>query len=532
MTNAGLSVNMPGKVIILDYFDDLPITGIKNTLYIVRYNDEDEENTKFYEWIENNYNAFTIEGGGGTSVVGNFTRTVAAYADIGTEIPLPQIDDLVIVMTDETHDNDSTIYIYDGAAWEYVGKFTATTRDFEVNPLDINTETTGILLKGNYEKQNALETPIIDPDDNFISEDVNGALAELFTYANDIISRVANAVGNPLNATDAASEMENKLLFLKASLASAITGKGVVTYPYSPLAEMIDNVKAIPVVQLGGILKRTAKLNVTAPYTHNITLSEQLTVNDIATSVLEYVGGDSGIVRYEAEYDNSEFSSFIYDENGVVFDGFMRIRDEWDYPLIEIEEVLLYESEEIDFAHYADLESFVVGSEEVIITGIQSTQEVVKASSDIFIVSVETMDTIEFTNVVSGAGISKIAMSFDSGTTWQSWSGSAWIVIDVDDKEDFRSKGMDSTVINGLTDDELSIARNDSETIRFAYYLERPTYADVANNDSIKLLVSMLGYNILADTADYTYSYDPVTKTLSFTFGENGTYQINYVDGS
>lgn len=464
------------------------------------------------------------------SSIGNFTTSVDNYAELG-DIADPAPQDMVIVLEDETKNGAPSIYIYNGTDWAFAGDFKGgEVRDFTTNPLNLTTESTGILQKSKYEKQNASETLITDSANNFIASDVEGALAELFTYANDIITTVANAVGSPLNASDSTSQLASKLLTIKTDLASAITDKGVPAYPYNSIAEMIDKIKVIPNVGISGALKQTSKINVTAPFTHQIVLSEPLSVEDIAVSVLRYVGNESGVVHYQAEYNNGESSSFIYDQDSVLFDGHMRIRDEWDYPLTKI--VGDYrESEEIDFTKFSAFDALIFDDDFVKIKGLKSSQAIVKADGDISLIGVETLDAITLNNVVSGAGIAKMALSFDKGFSWGAWDGAEWRAVDVDDKADIKNNGMSASVINLLSDSELSLARGDSDSIRFAYYLERPTINDVANNDKIQLSVSMRGYNEIANTAEYSYSYDPAIKTLTITFNGNGTYQINYVDG-
>lgn len=75
--------------------------------------------------------------------VSNFTQTVPTYADLlkitGKE------KDMVIVTADETHGNVTTVYIHNGTDWQYVSPFTATVRDFSTSPIDLITESTGIL---------------------------------------------------------------------------------------------------------------------------------------------------------------------------------------------------------------------------------------------------------------------------------------------------------------------------------------------------------------------------------------------------
>lgn len=81
------------------------------------------------------------------SSIGNFTGSVATYADIDLTFTDPQQKDMVIVIADENNGGTSTIYLYDGSAWVYSGGFTADIRDFSTNPLDVTLESTGLYLE-------------------------------------------------------------------------------------------------------------------------------------------------------------------------------------------------------------------------------------------------------------------------------------------------------------------------------------------------------------------------------------------------
>lgn len=78
------------------------------------------------------------------SRVGNFTGSVNTKADLVTLVN-PSVSDLVIVIADETQGDVSTLYMYDGASWVFVGEFKVEMRDFTTNPINLATEVTGVL---------------------------------------------------------------------------------------------------------------------------------------------------------------------------------------------------------------------------------------------------------------------------------------------------------------------------------------------------------------------------------------------------
>ncbi|SOC12772.1 hypothetical protein SAMN05880501_10749 [Ureibacillus xyleni] len=463
--------------------------------------------------------------------IGNFSTSVDTHADLLTLTDM-SAQDMVIVLADETKDGSSTIYIYNGSTWGFAGEFKGgEVRDFSTNPINLETETTGILPKSRYEKQNAAETPITDSGNLFTATTVEDALAELFTYANSGKQSIASAIGNPLNNSDTFSDMATKLQQLKVTFANNLTNKGVVAYSYNTLQELINKVANIANISVSGSVKSTSKLNVTAPYTHTIQLSSPLKIEEVAASVLQYTGNTTGIVHYTCDYNNADASNFDSDDS-IIYDGFMRIRDTWEYALVEVVPDY-FESDEIDFSKFIEFgvdATIDVDGSKVTIKGLQDTNGVSIANGDISLMGVEWLDLIAFITQVIGNGKSLIAVSFDSGITFKAWDGTSWVVVNVNDKVDFASKGMPKSITDTLTSAELDIARNDSNFIRFAYYIERPTYLDDAKNDKISLSVSMYGKNESAN--DVNWTYDEATGEMTFTFNNSGTYTINYVDAA
>lgn len=111
--------------------------------------------------------------------VGNFTTSITNYTDLAM-VSSPATNDMVIITNDESRDDSSTIYIFNGTDWSFAGEFkSGEIRDFTINPINLVTETTGVLPKSRYEKQIASETSVSDTDNNFTSTNVEGVLKEL-----------------------------------------------------------------------------------------------------------------------------------------------------------------------------------------------------------------------------------------------------------------------------------------------------------------------------------------------------------------
>jgi len=263
------------------------------------------------------------------NAIGNFSTTIMNYSELAG-ILNPQPQDMVIVLTDETHMNASTIYIYNGTQWVYSGDFKGgEVRDFTTNPINLSTEASGLLQKSKYEKQNASETSIVDTNNNFTATNVEDALVELFQYVNSGKYGVATSIGYPLNSSDTFSIMVDKINQMKSTLANNNTKKGVITYSYEPLIQMIDKVLSIPNINLTGTINKKSKINITAPYSIDIILNDSLSISDITSTLIEYVKGASGVVQYSIDFNNSDSSNFIANEF-VIFDGEMKLRTNFE----------------------------------------------------------------------------------------------------------------------------------------------------------------------------------------------------------
>lgn len=266
--------------------------------------------------------------------IGNFKGTVDTYADLSTVIS-PAANDMVIVLTDETHGNAPSIYLYTGTTWEFAGEFAAgTIRNFTTDPINLATETTGVLPKNKMERFNSSEVALVNSGNNFVGSTVEEALNELFTYANNIKTQIAGVVGYPLSGSDTVAQLVAKIEQLKSDLAAAITGKGVATYSYNTLGEMAIKIQQIASVILEGELKKTALTPVTAPYQLKVVLEAAIGISDVCAQLIEYLPGAQNVTHFEKQFTNGNG----YDAEGMTFvDGKMMIRTVFALPMTAVE---------------------------------------------------------------------------------------------------------------------------------------------------------------------------------------------------
>lgn len=79
----------------------------------------------------------------------NFIGVSPTRAQIETLFPEAEEKDYVIVSNDETHNGVTTIWVFNGIIWQYVGDFDVEMRDFSTQPINLQTEVTGKLLNAN-----------------------------------------------------------------------------------------------------------------------------------------------------------------------------------------------------------------------------------------------------------------------------------------------------------------------------------------------------------------------------------------------
>jgi hypothetical protein len=168
-------------------------------------------------------------------------------------------------------------------------------------------------------------------------------------------------------------------------------------------------------------------------------------------------------------------------------------------------------------------------SAKVIMDAVPLTQTI-KASGDIDITGVEVIESIVLNANELHGGAARVAISVDSGTTYKVWNGTSWITVNVNDKQEFKNLGFSRSTLLAVTSIQFALLRGESNTIRFAYLLDRPTYGAVAEHDSITINVALQGITQEASRSDYTIDYDFENNQVTYNFAKAGTYTIAYAE--
>ena len=111
---------------------------------------------------------------------GNFVTPVQTYADLSGRTGANT--DIIIVIADELNANATSIYTWEGddtGTWVHLISFTGQSRDFKLNPIDLQTEATGKVSRELFPTQRADQISIFDVGGYISGENVESALAEL-----------------------------------------------------------------------------------------------------------------------------------------------------------------------------------------------------------------------------------------------------------------------------------------------------------------------------------------------------------------
>lgn len=161
--------------------------------------------------------------------------------------------------------------------------------------------------------------------------------------------------------------------------------------------------------------------------------------------------------------------------------------------------------------------------------------QIIKMKQPINITSVDGINSITSTINTSTYGKVKILISFDN-INYYSFNGTDWILVDVNNKDDFNTNGMTKDILNSISSQQWNNKRGASNSLYFEYYMEINNVTDIANIDKIELNCNLKGKWDNAESkvtisgtiyGDYHYSYDS-NSLLKVYLYKSGTYKINY----
>lgn len=179
---------------------------------------------------------------------------------------------------------------------------------------------------------------------------------------------------------------------------------------------------------------------------------------------------------------------------------------------------------------FGDVQIIKKNSEKFVIQGIKSSSELIVSNEDIDKEIAETINNLSLIHEKSGEADIKMAFSFDSGTTWNTFNGDVFERLNIDiPSEQFNEfssnqkkqwENAKNVILNngvGMydcdnADFQLSLmnafVNNDvvKNTIRFAYVLKQPTYNGKCSISELKWNYNEQGYfSLMIPNTEYIF---------------------------
>lgn len=367
------------------------------------------------------------------------------------------------------------------------------------------------------------------------ADNVQEAINNLFTYANSGKSAIAGAIGTPTTSANKFTEMATAINDEKADIAAFINsaeGSAQSTDPLATLAGKLSDVR---------VFKTQTKLRKQANTFNNITLNNKNITQDQLCINVNYLKNDGSTTEFSSSFNNGDSGNFIFDSAKVEFTGTMQLKLGNDF-LTNTSPVNNIRDYTFDLSQYSDFKVTALSTGRIDFQTVPLPQ-VVRASGPIDISDVSSIESIALTDTETGNGKMRLAISADGGNTYKAWTGSlstgSWVTVfntaTPNNVATFATSGMTEAVAESLTYVEFEQLIGTSTDLRFAYYLERPTFADNVNIDAIQLNGRAKGswetvMNDGASKVRVSLRGEPGTRFIEILINEEDTYQINWID--
>ena len=360
---------------------------------------------------------------------------------------------------------------------------------------------------------------------------VQACLDFLYNTSASNKASLAGVMGSPSTINETFTQLISDITSQKIVLANTLTNKGIDSVSSETVNSLVSKVNQLTITSN----PKQIELNVTAPYTYTFNFTNPVNVKNLCQTLILYTNG-SIVSRYNCGFDSSDSSNFTLGNN-ISLNGIMDLATKTQTDVFTKGNTLgsgtRWTSATIDTTTFNTIDKLTYTDSDTSPTlkvdGTNSPSLTVQ-NSDINLENIKNINSIVWTTNTSGSGISKLIMSFDSGTTWKAYNGTSWITINISDLSDIKTNGMNGTTVNSLTSTILETERNNSTTLRFAYYLEKGNYSDTANNDSIIVNINTVGTYSICPSSYYTISLASDGSVLTYNFTTSGSYVLNVVD--
>jgi hypothetical protein len=379
------------------------------------------------------------------------------------------------------------------------------------------------------------------------TDNVDGALKHLFTYANSGKNDVADSIGYAVPYSDTFASLAGNIDTTKTKLAGFLPKAEqtiLSTDKLHELANKLDDVR---------VFKKRTKLRKASGSTETVPLSKNIVPEQFTMNVLR-LNGDTLITPsvFTADFDNGDDTDFFTNPK-LSF-----INNRVEIPIVSRQVTstgTTIKQFVIDLSTFDDAKITSI-TDTMITYQTIDTAQVLVASGDIDISNVGDFSGIKlltsnsttstanpsFNNtgiiIVDGTNLftTMFALSFDSGTTWYGYrfvvNPEFPIFNNINDTNEWLSKGAPATSMNSFTQSFNTLfetLRNGSNTLKFAYYIRSVRLGYTVYLDQLVVDGFLRGTLEPAGTSA-TVAYNSVNKTATVTFNTQDTYQINWID--
>lgn len=318
----------------------------------------------------------------------------------------------------------------------------------------------------------------------------------------------------------------------KLAIATAITDKGgsaLGSYSHAQLAAEVDSLA----LDGGNPFNTNTKIAISNGQVYDLNLGTPRPISDVCFSVLGLTPGASSNI-YTSNFDNGDASNFNFDPEFIEFvGGVCRPITEYDHTYTSqgnLNDGEVFLSEVIDLSKYQQIaKAEKVGDFTAVKLSGTPQPQLVYADGNIDLTGADAINSTTLVGNVHASSVLQIAVSFDEGVSWESFKSSTWSSVDIDNDTQFNSLGMTVAEFNALTQEQWELERDGSANVRFAYRLDPFSYTAPCEMDSVTLEVILNGTFNLADTSNYSTSYNATTGVLTLTFITGGIFTFNWV---
>lgn len=444
---------------------------------------------------------------------GNSTYVVKTPSD-KDNIKAMQVGDRVIVLNDE-HSN-RVGYIFDGVEW---------LKDTDTNWENVNIKWDNIINKPNIPSK----TSELTKDDVYTKTQINNMVG------NNVLETEDKTIKGAIN------EVYNKAfqygVNVKENVVTALASKNQDVTTQNSWEDIIKAIESIESSNNNGNIKQITRLNVVAtqssPYIYDIKLNNKIQDANFICGIREFAQGQDKTTLITS-FENADVNYFL-PNNSINFDGDLYIKEQKHNIMFTQQDDLAGGKEciyDIDLNNYDIITSIKDDDKNNIAIGHKVFDTIVVNNNDIDLSHLDSLNKIIFNSTTMYGGQVLLAISTDGGQIFKSYNigNKLWEDINIQDKSDFKTKGMSKTIIDSLSSNELEQLRNNSDKIRFAYYISIVDSKSIAKCEDISIAVSMMGTYTQADKTNYDVSIGLDNMSARITFYKNGTYTINYVD--